>query len=346
METKQLKQAATSLLKYAKAEEEKKNRSQLLVDESFVYMVIGLTKIPDQNRNKPYRVDIPHPIYDKEDIDLCLFVKDAKPIKEKLDKFPVRCVKKVLSLQKLRTDFKDFEAKRRLLSTYDMFMAEKSILPMLPKVIGSKFFKKKKHPLPIKMSSLDLGKPVYRALKSTYLYLPAGSSTTVRVGKVSMSPEQLVENVAKAIEGVSDRLPRKFKSIKSLHLKTSTSVALPFFNKYPNAADEVEVVAEEKNKVVEKVTKKKKKKKVTTKKSPTKRKASDETKEKKVTKKMKIDDTQKKKEEKPEFIPAKKCTGRKPGYVFLKGRKGLGWYIDTYKPPAKTSKKKRRRKRR
>ena len=36
-----------------------------------------------------------------------------------------------------RTDFKDFEAKRRLLSTYDMFMAEKSILPMLPKVIGS-----------------------------------------------------------------------------------------------------------------------------------------------------------------------------------------------------------------
>jgi len=348
MDSKQLKLAATSLLKYAKAVQQKK-KNQLIEDENFVYMVIGLAKIPDQNRNKPYRVDIVHPIYNNEDIDLCLFVKDAKPIKERLEKFPVGCVKKVLSLQKLRTDFKDFESKRRLLATYDMFMAEKSILPMLPKVIGSKFFAKKKQPIPIKMSSLDLGKPVHRALKSTYMYLSAGSCTTIRVGTVSMSTNQLVENVTKALEGASDRLPRKFKSIKSLHLKTSDSVALPFYNKYPNAGDDVAVVEQvEEQKVQKKKQKKKTEKKNNKKSTPTKRKASEEV-EKKETKKSKVADNtskkqEKKEESKPSFVPAKRFTGRKPGYVFQMGSKGLGYYVDTYKP-VKSSKKKRRKRR-
>eukprot|EP00927_Polykrikos_kofoidii_P021144 TRINITY_DN20118_c0_g1_i1.p1 TRINITY_DN20118_c0_g1~~TRINITY_DN20118_c0_g1_i1.p1 ORF type:complete len:542 (-),score=95.10 TRINITY_DN20118_c0_g1_i1:141-1766(-) len=34
-----------------------------------------------------------------------------------------------------------------------------------------------------------------------------------------------------------------------------------------------------------------------------------------------------------DFIPSKKFTGAKPGMVFKKGNKGLGYYKDTYKPP-------------
>ena len=41
---------------------------------------------------------------------------------------------KIITLDKLRTDYKRFEQKRELLATYDMFLADDRILPMLCKV--------------------------------------------------------------------------------------------------------------------------------------------------------------------------------------------------------------------
>jgi FK506-binding nuclear protein len=56
-------------------------------------------------------------------------------------------------------------------------------------------------------------------------------------------------------------------------------------------------------------------------------------------------DEAKKSEEKSEppkvedFIAAKKFVGAKPGMVFKKGKQGLGYYKDTYVPPAGTKRK-------
>ena len=54
----------------------------------------------------------------------------------------------MIGLAKLRAKTKTFEEKRRLCDTYDVFFADKRIIPLLPKVIGKKFFDKKKFVCP------------------------------------------------------------------------------------------------------------------------------------------------------------------------------------------------------
>ena len=52
--------------------------------------------------------------------------------------------RQVLGLTKLRTKFKQFEAKRQLLGMYDRFLADDRIVPMLPKLLGSKFWQRRR----------------------------------------------------------------------------------------------------------------------------------------------------------------------------------------------------------
>ncbi len=50
----------------------------------------------------------------------------------------------VIPICKLKTNYKSFEAKRRLCSNYDIFLADKRLYQVLPRLLGKKFFDKKK----------------------------------------------------------------------------------------------------------------------------------------------------------------------------------------------------------
>ena len=53
-------------------------------------------------------------------------------------------VAKVIKFPKLEIDYKPFEAKRKYWDSYDLLLANKKIVPLLPKVIGLHFYNKKK----------------------------------------------------------------------------------------------------------------------------------------------------------------------------------------------------------
>ncbi|GAB2286498.1 hypothetical protein Dimus_020897 [Dionaea muscipula] len=74
----------------------------------------------------------------------------SKDAKEKIDAEGIP-ISKVIKLSKLKTDFKGFEAKRKLCDSFDMFFADKRVIPLLPKLLGKHFYKKKKIPVPIEM---------------------------------------------------------------------------------------------------------------------------------------------------------------------------------------------------
>jgi ribosome biogenesis protein UTP30 len=50
----------------------------------------------------------------------------------------------VIGISKLRAKFRPYEAKRSLCHAYDMFLADDRVLPMLPRILGKKFFERKK----------------------------------------------------------------------------------------------------------------------------------------------------------------------------------------------------------
>ena len=119
--------------------------------------------------------------------------------------------------------------------------------------------------------AVDLGhknwkEQIERACGSALLYLRTGTCSVVRVGRLSMEKEEIVENVVAAIDGIVELLPKKLAGVRSLHLKLLESLALPVYQAVPdmklkiggvgeNAADEV--TKEEESGEVEKGEKKK-----------------------------------------------------------------------------------------
>jgi len=49
-----------------------------------------------------------------------------------------------MGVSKLRQKYKPYEAKRQLCFSYDFFLADERVLPLLPPLLGKVFFDKKK----------------------------------------------------------------------------------------------------------------------------------------------------------------------------------------------------------
>ena len=102
----------------------------------------------------------------------------------------------IISLDRLRTDFKQFEQKRDLLATYDLFLADDRILPMLCKTLGKTFFSRKKQPIPLNLlRKTTLPQRMTQARDSTYMYLSSGVTISVATGTTAMTAEAITENI-------------------------------------------------------------------------------------------------------------------------------------------------------
>jgi hypothetical protein len=186
--------------------------------------------MPDtRGKDKPVPIPLPHPLYSVEDTEVCLFVKDHKGEGHKESKNKVKAEKipgiaKVIGISKLKTKYESHEKKRQLCSSYDLFMADDRILPSLPKLIGKTFFKKKKHPIPVKLAGKDWAGQIRKACGCTYLHLK-GSSLTVRVAKATQEEAHCVENIMEAIEGWQRRCPpsKLCTSSRSIQLRCRSS---------------------------------------------------------------------------------------------------------------------------
>lgn len=73
------------------------------------------------------------------------------------------------------------------------------------------------------------------ALGATYMLPPVGTSVTLRVGRASMSRDQLEANVAAALAGAAQRIPKKWGNIQAVYLKAAESVSLPLWQTLPDA---------------------------------------------------------------------------------------------------------------
>lgn len=150
--------AVKALLKWKENQTQSQN-PQLIPQDEFLYLVLSLKKIPPKNttaRINPYKIPLPNPLLTHDaSSELCLIIDDrpsskltSQIAKKKIqnDAIPIS---KVIRLSKLKTDYKPFEAKRKLCNSYDLFFADKRVLTVLPKLLGKQFFKKKKLPLPV-----------------------------------------------------------------------------------------------------------------------------------------------------------------------------------------------------
>ncbi|KAJ2960705.1 hypothetical protein NQZ79_g3906 [Umbelopsis isabellina] len=240
LDDKQTKSAVKALVKHVKSKES----NDLLSDEAVIWLIVGTKKIPDTRKTKPKRLNLKHSIL-PQGAEVCLFTKDPqKEYKELLSSKQVKRVNKVMGISKLRDKYKPFEAKRKLCAAYGLFLADDRVIPLLPKLLGKEFFLKKKQPIPVDMTKSNLKAEIERALDSTYMHINAGSCSAIKVGTTALSEQHIFENILAVVPQVVENIPKKWKNVQSINIKTSDSISLPIFNSLP---DDIQVISTGKN---------------------------------------------------------------------------------------------------
>lgn len=231
VDAKQLALATNALLAFIHGEAEAKHN--LLDDDGFISLVVTLARTPEKARTKPFYAPLAHSLY--KDRPVCLITCDGlyKTVKENLKTNPVEGIEKVISLTKLRKEFSRYEDKRKLSNSYDLFLADARLLHLLPKLIGAKFFDKKKHPSIIDLNKADVIPSLVKARDATYFHLRAGPTLMIKIARTGFSDKQIIENFNTAIGAIVEQIPKKWKGVQALYLRTATSVALPFYNSLP-----------------------------------------------------------------------------------------------------------------
>ncbi|NXO53872.1 RL1D1 protein, partial [Aramus guarauna] len=212
---------------------------------------------------------LPHGIR-PETAEVCLFTKDEPNLsaeqtenlyRKLLMQHGIRSVSQVISYKTLKKEYKLFEAKRRLLNRFDLFLSDDRIRRLLPSHLGKHFYERKKVPLSVNLKAKNLAKELQKHIQGTTLPVTnKGCCYTARIGHTGMKADQILDNIIAAAEVIAKKLPKNWKNVKILHLKTLKSVALPIFTANISNLDELDRQPSLKKKEVTKGKNKKTKK--------------------------------------------------------------------------------------
>jgi len=205
-----------------------------LVDEDAVISVVLATKrMPKACAGakgvKPRLLTLPHAWRELDATEVCLIVKDPQRV------FKDMCAAegigaKVIGVEKLKKKYVPFEAKRKLRAAYDFFAADERVIPLLPKLLGSEFYKSNKLPLPINLKRKGLRECLQRAVGGAILRPTFGTCQSLACASSAQQPAHAAENIMAAVEKVVARTPGKWQNIQAIHVRTADSAALPVYN--------------------------------------------------------------------------------------------------------------------
>ncbi|NWU42612.1 RL1D1 protein, partial [Hylia prasina] len=241
----QVKKAVEALVAFARRKA--KGDALLLNENESVHLLVTVWKVPQVS--KVIRIPLPHGIR-PETTEVCLFTKDEPNLsaeqtenlyKKLLLRNGIRSISQIISYKTLKKEYKMFEAKRRLLNSFDLFLSDDRIRRLLPSHLGKHFYEKKKAPLSVNLKAKDLAKELEKHIQGTILPVNnKGCCYTTRIGHTGMKVDEILENIIEAAKVIGNKLPKKWKNVKILHLKTLKSVALPIFTANISNLDELD----------------------------------------------------------------------------------------------------------
>ncbi|VDO07025.1 unnamed protein product [Rodentolepis nana] len=179
-------------------------------------------------------------------VDVCLLVKDLKKAdydasndlwkrKWRADSVntPTSLTVTFLPISELKLCYQSFESKRKLASTFDIFLADRRIVHHLPTNLGKAFYGKSrdKIPIPVTIDGNNLVKAVEDALHSCLVTISGkGTTESVVIGNTSLSIEDIKENTLSV-------LPGGMKTIRSIYLR-GNGPSVPIYYDNTNASAE------------------------------------------------------------------------------------------------------------
>ena len=228
-----------------------------------IWLVLSAKKfITEKQQLKPRKVLIPHSLNTSPNTSICLITPDPqRQFKDAIahPSFPpdlAKRITRVISVKKLEAKYHSFESKRQLRDSYDIFLADDRIISYLAKILGKTFYKTTpKRPIPVnlqppkprekKNAALPSTKPkkeptdptsliappliakeIERTLSTAQIHLHPSTTTSVKAGLASFTPEQVAANVEAVVAGLTDKLIA-WRNVRAVHIKGPNTMALP-----------------------------------------------------------------------------------------------------------------------
>ncbi|KAF8158493.1 ribosomal protein L1p/L10e family-domain-containing protein [Crassisporium funariophilum] len=229
---KQCRKAVEALHSHELKKKEKFEENQLLPGkEQNVWLNVTVKQIAANHKFKPTKIPIVHPLVDPRTTPVCLITKDPqRQYKDLLETHKIKFISRVVGIEKLKGKFKPYEARRMLLKENGLFLADERVVPLLPKLLGSKWFEAKKQPIPVCLTRKDLKGELERAISSTYMNQNQGTCISIKVGKLSHTTSQILDNIKTALPAIANAVKGNWDNIQSLNIKTNSSVSLPIWS--------------------------------------------------------------------------------------------------------------------
>ncbi|KAK0222134.1 ribosomal protein L1 [Armillaria fumosa] len=228
----QCKRAVDAIHSHQAKKTDKESANELLPGkEQIVWLNVAVKKVAAERKIMPIRIPVVHPIVDPRTSGVCLITKDPqREYKDLLEAKDIKFISRIVGISKLKGKFKPFEARRILLREHGLFLADDRVIPLLPKLLGEKWFNAKKQPIPVTLTRKDLKKELEHAIESTYMNQNRGTNTAIKIGNMTHTPAQILANLKVALPVIAKRISGGWDNVQALSVKTSTSVSLPIWS--------------------------------------------------------------------------------------------------------------------
>ncbi|CAL3965230.1 unnamed protein product [Diplocarpon coronariae] len=238
--------------------------------------------IIDQKRFKPVKITVPHALNTCPTTTICLITADPQRTYKDIiasPEFPAELasrITRVVGVSKLKKKWNQYEAQRKLYAEHDIFLADDRVVTQLPKSLGKTFYKSQsKRPIPVSImepspksngkkiakakggpsektggrgaaSAKAIANEITKALSSAIATLTPSTNTAVRIGYANWEAEKLAANIeAVSLALIDKNVAKKWRGVRSLHIKGPETAALPIWLADELWVDEKDVLAEE-----------------------------------------------------------------------------------------------------
>ena len=114
----------------------------------------------------------------------------------------------------------DKKKQKELAKTYDFFIAEAPLMPIVGRSLGATLGPKGKMPMPIPPTA-NIVDQIKKQRKMVLVRLRGQPVIQCRVGNENMPDEEIAQNVQAVIRRIEGKLKRGIKNIRSIHIKTT-----------------------------------------------------------------------------------------------------------------------------
>jgi len=227
---------------------EKQDKSnEFLGSHSKIMLTVGTHRIPSKKQTK-FLLKLPVTLFTSSS-EICIFTKDiskedvekSKDFYDNLFSNKVGFKPKIIPLLSINKDYKSYESRRQLACSYDLFLGDDRIYRFLPERLGKIFYRKNNFPREVNLRKDNFKQYFENVLSCTqWIISGKGHSSTLHVANSAFTEEQVIENVTACLKIISKHMIRGWGNIRSIHLKTESSLALPLYENNV-APDDIDV---------------------------------------------------------------------------------------------------------